>query len=108
VKDEPVGDSWKSAMTASFEATGADAHDRRPGDVFHEAEDIGVVAVGDDRAVARHDADDVREGPQDIVEVAEDIRVVELAVVDREDVRQVLDELCYACRRRPCRTRRLR
>ena len=33
------------------------------------------------------------ERAQDVVEVAEDVGMVELAVIDREDVRQVLDEL---------------
>ena len=33
------------------------------------------------------------EGAQHVIEVAEDVGVVELAVIDREDVREILDKL---------------
>jgi hypothetical protein len=71
----------------------AHADDRSPGHVLHQTEDVGVIAIRDDYAVARDDANDMRERAEHVVEVTEDIGVVELAVVHREHVRQVLDEL---------------
>ena len=72
---------------------GADANHWSPRHVLDEAKDVGVIAIGNDGAVARDNADDMREGAQDIVEVAEDIGVVELAVINGKDMRQVLDKL---------------
>ena len=53
---------------------------------------IRIIAIEQNHPLARHDLDEAAEAGHDVLEVAEDIRVVELDIVHDEQLGQVVDE----------------
>ena len=61
---------------------------------------FGIVAVAEQQAVARHEPDEMAERLLHRREVGEDVRVIELEVVDDGDFGQVMDELAALVEKR--------
>src|ERR1035438_1086736 len=70
----------------------AEAFDRAMGYV-EQWRQVRVVAIAQQQAVARDEADEILEGGLDGIEAIEDVSVVELKVVDDCHLRQVMHEL---------------
>ena len=77
----------------------AEAFDRAMGDVEQRGE-VGIVAVAEQEAVARDEADEMGERFLDGGEVLEDVGVVELEIVDDGDLGVVMDELAAFVKKR--------
>ena len=82
--------------------------ERRPNAAREQPLDVRVLAVRDDEPVAGHRAQQLMELPDDRVDVRVDVGVVELDVVRRSACAAGSGRTSRACRRTPCRTRRLR
>ena len=62
--------------------------------------EVRIVAIAEQQAVARHEADEVAERFLHRVEIVEDVRVVEFQIVDDGDLRLVMDELAALVEKR--------
>ncbi len=62
-------------------------------DFLADLDAVGVVAVEQDHPVLRDEIDEAPEAHLDLLQVAEDIGVVELDVVQDEQLGQVMQEL---------------
>jgi len=65
-----------------------------------EGAQVVVVGIHDHPAVARHDAREVAEGALHVGQIAEDVGVVELQIVEHRDVRRVVDEFAALVEKR--------
>jgi hypothetical protein len=65
---------------------------QRRGALGAQREAVRVVAIDEHQAVARHGVQEALEGEQDLVEILEDVRVIELDVVHDRALRQVVQE----------------
>ena len=62
--------------------------------------EVGVVAVGQEQAVARDDVDEALKGSLDFGEAAKNVGVIELEVVDDDGLGEVVDELAALVEKR--------
>ena len=85
-----VGAGLGDADALAAARPGADGLHRR---AALERQAVGVVAVEQHQAVARHAVEQALEGQQNLAEIAENVGVVELDVVDDHALGQVVQEL---------------